>query len=153
MEDEVITHHSRRLTTQDFQGKESSFVGMNTKEIATTRRLFSREDKPKFTRPIHETRTKRGLLREAFFAVRCKAPTLTNTAFAPALLDTGATQNLISTKMLIDMFGEEAIKLVKPFHGNCVRAGQKEIKILGIIKMETSVNTKCSLFTEMNHSY
>ena len=106
-------------------------MGMNTKEIATTRRLFSREDKPKFTRPIHETRTKRGLLREAFFAVRCKAPTLTNTAFAPALLDTGATQNLISTKMLIDMFGEEAIKLVKPFHGNCVRAGQKEIKYSG----------------------
>ena len=65
------------------------------------------------------------------FAVRCKAPTLTNTAFAPALLDTGATQNLISTKMLIDMFGEEAIKLVKPFHGNCVRAGQKEIKYSG----------------------
>ena len=84
LEDEVITHHSRRLTTQNFQGNESSFVGMDTKEIATTRRLFSRADKPKFTRAIQETRTKRGLLREAFFAVRCKAATLTNVAFAPA---------------------------------------------------------------------
>ena len=71
LEDEVITHHSRRLTTQDFQGNESSFVGMDTKEIATTRRIFSREDKPKFTRAIQETRTKRGLLREAVLQFDC----------------------------------------------------------------------------------
>ena len=32
LEEEIITHHTRRLTTQDFQGKESSFVGMDSKE-------------------------------------------------------------------------------------------------------------------------
>ena len=31
LEDEVITHQLRRLTTQHFQGKESSFVGMDNK--------------------------------------------------------------------------------------------------------------------------
>ena len=32
MEEEIITHHTRRLTTQDFQGKESTFMGMDSKE-------------------------------------------------------------------------------------------------------------------------
>ena len=121
----TVTHRSRRFITQQFLGRESSFVGMSKQDIGTVKSLFSKKEAPKFTRPIHSPRDKRGLLREAYFAVRCSFGDGKVQAFAPALLDSGATKILVSKKMLTDMFGTEVLEQIKPFHGHRVGAGEK----------------------------